>query len=122
MELETLRTHCLAMKDTTESLPFDADTLVFKVWNKVFALTSFSAWEKGEPAVNLKCEPGRALVLRRKYEAVRPGYHMNKKHWNTVRLNTGEISDAKIFAWAKESYRLVVKNLPKGIQAQLDGD
>ena len=116
-----MRGCCLGMKGTTEGLPFDADALVFKVRGKIFALTSFSAWEKGEPTVNLKCEPEKALVLRGKYEAVRPGYHMNKKHWNTVRIDTGELSDAQVFTWVAESYQLVVKNLPKKVQAQLAG-
>lgn len=120
MELDALRTYCLAMKAASEGMPFDRDTLVFKVAGKMFALTALSSWEAGAPAVNLKCAPQQALELRSRYEAVQPGYHMNKKHWNTIRLNTGELRDEQVFGFVKTSYQLVVKNLPKKLQIELE--
>ncbi len=79
MNAEEIREFCLSMAETTESFPFDDTTLVFKVAGKIFALLNL----EGELSINLKCDPELALNLREHYDAVLPGYHMNKKYWNT---------------------------------------
>ena len=85
MNIEHLREYCISKEFVTEEFPFDNDTLVFKVQGKMFALISIS-----DPrSVNLKCDPEYAIELREQYDAVQPGYHMNKKHWNTVELRGG---------------------------------
>ena len=83
MDIETLRDYCISRKNATESFPFGEDTLVFKVNDKIFALVNLD----GELSINLKCNPAYAIELRERYTSVTPGYHMNKKHWNTVLLN-----------------------------------
>ena len=109
MNIEMFRNYCLQKKEVTEEFPFDENTLVFKVRGKMFAATDIEAFEEG---VNLKCNPEKALLLREKYNSVLPGYHMNKKHWNTIVMD-GLIPDNIIEQWIDESYRLVVENLPK---------
>ncbi len=93
----------------TEGTPFGEDTLVFKVAGKIFALASLDAVP---PRVNLKCDPDLALELRDRYEEVTPGYHMNKKHWNTVELS-GRITEAELRRMIDHSYDLVVARLPR---------
>ena len=102
MNIETLHDYCLSKSEATESFPFGEDTLVFKVKGKIFALANLD----GDPSVNLKCEPSFAIELREKYSSVTPGYHMNKKHWNTVLLD-GSIPESEIFSWIDHSYSLV---------------
>lgn len=119
MNIEELRAYCLAKKVVTESFPFDEDTLVFKVANKMFALTSLSKWEEGEPSLNLKCEPQRAIHLRQEYAAILPGYHMSKKHWNTVTLYT-TISDTFLCEMIDDSYNLIVGSLPQKVQKEIE--
>lgn len=102
MDIEILRDYCIAKKDTTESFPFGEDTLVFKVKGKIFALANLD----GDPSINLKCDPDFALELRERHPAVTPGYHMNKKHWNTVILD-GSVPDKEVFSWIDHSYKLV---------------
>lgn len=114
MNIEELRTYCLSKKGTTESFPFDSDTLVFKVSGKMFCLTSLS--DPG--SINLKCDPEKAIELREKYINVQPGYHMNKKMWNTILMDEN-ISKKLLKEWITDSYLLVVKKLPKKIQAEL---
>ena len=80
MHLEQFRQYCLSLSATEETLPFDEDTLVFKVAGKMFALANMTVFE----SINLKCDPEQAIELRERYAAVLPGYHMNKQHWNTV--------------------------------------
>lgn len=108
MNIEELREYCLSLEHTTEDMPFDEDTLVFKVAGKMFCLTSLS----GDFRVNLKCDPLEAEEIRETFPAVTPGCHMNKKHWNTVKLD-GSISDSMLKVWIFKSYRLVVAGLPK---------
>jgi len=108
-DLADFRVYCLAKPNVTEGTLFGADTLVFKVGGKMFALASL---EEVPPRVNLKCDPERALDLRDRYEDVTPGYHMNKKHWNTVAL-TGRIHDAELRRMIDHSYDLVCASLPK---------
>ena len=114
MDIESYRAYCLAKPGTTEGFPFDQQTLVFKVMGKMFALTNVDLFT----SVNLKCDPEEAVRLREKYDAVQPGYHMNKKHWNTV-LMDGSIPDAKIKHWINHSYELVVASLPKKLRVEL---
>src|SRR6266550_5989546 len=119
MDLETFREHCLSKIAATESMPFGEDVLVFKVAGKMFAL---AALDEIPATANLKCVPDLALELRDRYEQVRPGYHMNKKHWNTVELG-GEIPDSDLRKMVDHSYELVVKSLPKNqISAATDGE
>ncbi|MDA3892108.1 MAG: MmcQ/YjbR family DNA-binding protein [Salinivirgaceae bacterium] len=115
MNIEELREYCLSKKGVTESFPFDQVTLVFKVMNKMYALTSLDK----ELSINLKCDPEKAIELRERYSSVQPGYHMHKKHWNTVFVD-GLISDTKIKEWIDHSYELVVKSLTKKLQAELE--
>jgi predicted DNA-binding protein (MmcQ/YjbR family) len=109
VDLETFREYCLTKPDVAESTPFGVDTLVFKVGGKIFALASLN---DVPPRVNLKCDPERALDLRDRYEEVQPGYHMSKKHWNTVELG-GRIPEPELRRMIDHSYALVVARLPK---------
>jgi len=120
MNIEQLRDFCMAKKGVTEHFPFDEVTLVFKVMNKMFALTGLNSWEQGEPKINLKCDPNKAQELRAEYEGVNPGWHMNKRLWNTVTINTSDVSDELIRELITHSYDLVVKGLTKKLQAELE--
>lgn len=118
MNIEDFRNHCLDKKEVAEFFPFNDDVLVFKVLGKIFALTSLKSWEEQTPAINLKCEPEKAILLREKYSEICPAYHMNKKHWNTVSLNQG-LPDDFIKEMINESYELVVSFLPKKHQKNI---
>ena len=110
MDLAKFREYCLGKPNTTEGTPFGPDTLVFKIDGKIFAITSLD----DVPArANLKCDPDLALELRDRYEQVRPGYHMNKKHWNTVELETG-IPEVELLKMIDHSYDLVAKRAAGG--------
>jgi predicted DNA-binding protein (MmcQ/YjbR family) len=113
MNIQDFREYCLSLPATEESFPFDESTLVFKVKGKIFALTDVDLFT----SVNLKCEPEKALELRDRYEAVQPGYHMNKKHWNTIQID-GSIPDSILLGWTKDSYDLVVASLPRKIRRE----
>lgn len=99
MDIESLRNYCILKKHVTESFPFGDETLVFKVEGKIFALVNL----EGDFTINLKCDPELALELRERYAAVTPGYHMNKKYWNTVLID-GTIPDKEVFSWIDHSY------------------
>ena len=105
MNIETLRDYCISKINATESFPFGEDTLVFKVNGKIFALVNLD----GDLSINLKCDPAFALELRERFSSVTPGYHMNKKHWNTVMLD-GSVPDKEVFSWIDHSYNLIVGN------------
>ena len=110
MDFEILRKYLLAKAGAVEDFPFDKTTLVIKVAGKMFALLGLN----DEPLrINLKCDPLQAEILRDRYPAVIPGYHMNKRHWNTVVLD-GSVPEAELWAMIDASYALVVKGLPKG--------
>jgi predicted DNA-binding protein (MmcQ/YjbR family) len=109
MNVETFRDYCLGKASATEEMPFGPDNIVFKVKGKMFALL---ALDEIPTRVNLKCDPDRALELRDRYEQVEPGYHMNKKHWNTVVLD-GVIPEREVRQMIDDSYDLVVRSLPK---------
>jgi predicted DNA-binding protein (MmcQ/YjbR family) len=118
MNIQQLYDFCLSKKGVTEHFPFDEETLVFKVGGKMFCLTSLNEWEKGTPSLNLKCDPDRAQELRAEYEAIIPGWHMSKIHWNTVAFN-GDVSDKMMLELINDSYELVFKSLSKKIQAEI---
>lgn len=115
MHVDTFRDYCLTKTGATEETPFGPEHLVFKVGGKMFALL---ALDEIPSSANLKCEPDLALELRDRFEQVRPGYHMNKKHWNTVELGTG-LSDGEVRKMIDHSYELVVRGLPKAQRARL---
>jgi len=114
MNIEDLREYCLKKKEVTESFPFDKTTLVFKVKNRMFALTDI----ENPLSINLKCDPEKAIELRERYPAVQPGYHMNKKLWNTVYVD-GSIDEKWILKWIDDSYRLIVEKMSKKDQEGL---
>ncbi|MDD5149514.1 MAG: MmcQ/YjbR family DNA-binding protein [Flavobacterium sp.] len=118
MNLETYYEYCLSKKGTTEHFPFDKDTLVFKVGGKMFALSSLIQWEKGEPKVNLKCNPEYAQELRAQYGDIVPAYHMSKVHWNTIAINR-EVPDKFLSQLIDHSYELVFKSLTKKNQNEI---
>ena len=115
MDLEQFREYCLSKVAATESTPFGESVLVFKVSGKIFAL---AALDEVPATVNLKCDPDLALALRDRYEQVQPGYHMNKKHWNTVEIDSG-VPEAELRKMIEHSYDLVVRALPKAQRDQL---
>ena len=119
MNIEAFQNHCFNKKGVTGEFPFDQDTLVFKVMGKMFALTSLKNWEEGNPSVNLKCDPERSENLRAQYEAIRPGYHMHKKHWNTVAFHD-DVPDKMILELLDHSYGLVVGGLTKKMRDELE--
>ena len=114
MNIEQIREYCLSKPKCQEEMPFGPDTLVFKVYGKVFLLVGLDQLE--DLCFNVKCDPSYALELREKYQhTVIPGYHMNKKHWNTVYANR-ELIDEKLFVLIEESYSLVVQSMPKKLK------
>lgn len=115
MNIENLRIYCVSKEYVTESFPFDESTLVFKVADKMFALTSLV---KLPHTMNVKCDPEIAIELRERYSAVKAGYHMNKKHWNTIVLQ-GDMSTVELKKWIDHSYDLVIKSLTKKKQKEL---
>jgi predicted DNA-binding protein (MmcQ/YjbR family) len=114
MHIEQLREFCISKKAVTEEFPFDNDTLVFKVAGKMFALISL----KNPESVNLKCDPEKAEELRQNYEAVIPGFHMSKTHWNTVFFNR-DVNDQLLLQMVDDSYKLVIAGLPKAKRISL---
>jgi predicted DNA-binding protein (MmcQ/YjbR family) len=115
MNLEAFRAQCLKKKGVTEEFPFGETVLVYKVMGKMFALTSLESFE----SINIKADPEKAVELRERYDAVQPGYHMSKKHWNTVLID-GSIPDKLILQWLEESYQLVVSGLTKKQKSALE--
>lgn len=114
INVETYRDYCMSKPGVTEDCPFGPDTLVFKVMDKMFALCSINTFE----FINLKCNPERALELRDQHPAIKPGYHMNKKHWNSVYVD-GTLPDELIFELIDHSYHLVAESLPKKLKTEL---
>lgn len=118
MNVEELREYCIAKSGVTECMPFDDSTLVFKLENKIFALISL---ESTDLSINLKCEPDLAIDLRNRFKGVLPGYHMNKKHWNTIKIN--EINNDKLVKqWIDNSYNLILQSLPKKLKEKYIND
>lgn len=117
MNLEMLKNYCLRKKGVIEDFPFDTETLVFKVGPKMFALTNLN---KSPLQVNLKCDPYAAEELRSEFQSIKPGFHMNKKYWNTVYID-GTIDDGKIFWMIDMSYNLVFNSLRKIDREKING-
>lgn len=115
MDAAALRAYCLGFTGAFEDFPFGPESSVFKVSGKLFAI---SALEASPLRVSLKCEPDLAVELRATYPAVAPGYHLDKRHWNTVTLD-GSLPDAMVRDLVEDSYDLVVSGLPRRVQASL---
>lgn len=114
MTLSEFREHCIRLPGFSEDLPFDENTLAFRVGGKIFALMDVDQFE----SVNLKCDPERAIELREQYPGITPGYHMNKQHWNTV-LCDGSVPHKLLLELAEHSYALVRASLPKKVREGL---
>lgn len=116
IDIEFYREYCLKKNGVMEDTPFDDDILVFKVGGKIFLLCSISQFS----FVNMKCDPEYAVDLRERYSGITPGYHMSKKHWNSVATD-GSVPSELFFQLIDHSYEMVVKSLPKKVQATLVG-
>ena len=112
IDIETIRKYCLKKPFVLECFPFDDETLVYKVHNKMFALMGLDNFPLG---INLKCDPEYAIELREKYDAIKPGWHMNKKHWNTLTIE-GSIPDKLVFELIDHSYNMVYSKLPSKLK------
>lgn len=121
MDIEQLYTYCLHKKGTSTSFPFDENVLVFKVLDKIFALTDLTRWEAGDHSINLKCNPQQAMVLRDHYQAIQPAFHMNKKHWNTVTFNQ-DVPDKMLLELIDHSYECVIQGMTRKQKTQLQSD
>ncbi|EGV44539.1 MmcQ/YjbR family DNA-binding protein [Bizionia argentinensis JUB59] len=119
MNIEQVQEYCLKKKGVTEEFPFDNDTLVFKVLNKIFALLPLQSWESGQAAINLKADPDYVIELRENYSSIRPGFHMNKKHWNTVYIYEDKVSPKFLKELIDHSYNMVVKGMTKKMRDSL---
>jgi predicted DNA-binding protein (MmcQ/YjbR family) len=108
MDIEFYRTYCLSKNGVTEDFPFDENVLVFRVGGKIFSLCDVNEFV----SINLKCDPEKAVEYREKYHGVRPGYHMNKKHWNTIETS-GDVPRKVLLELVDHSYDLVFSSLPK---------
>ncbi len=115
MNIEDLRLYCLSLKGVEETLPFGPDNLVMKVMGKMYCIISLDA---NPASINVKCDPEMVDTLRDTYTGVQPGYHMNKRHWNTIVFD-GSFSDTEAMQWITDSYDLVVSSLPKKLRAEL---
>lgn len=111
MNIEDLRDYCLSKPGTIEGLPFGEQTLVFKVGGKIFLLIGLEQANR----FNAKCNPERAIELREKHPEIIPGFHMNKKHWNTIYMDGG-LKPALILELIDHSYQLVLESLPKKLR------
>jgi predicted DNA-binding protein (MmcQ/YjbR family) len=118
IDTKVLRAYCIGKPGAVEELPFGPETLVFKVGGKMFALMPLDT--KNEPlTINLKCDPTLAQILRNTYDAVQPGYHMNKTHWNTVTID-GSIPNHEIYEMVDHSYSAIVKSLKKAERLRIE--
>ena len=115
MNIEDIRAYCLSKKGVTEEFPFGESALVYKVMGRMFLLTDLNS----ELSVNVKCDPQQAVELRERYPCVTPGYHMNKKHWNSIRID-GSVSDRLIREWIDHSYAKVLEKLPGKLKESCD--
>ena len=118
MNIEQWREYLLSFPASVEEMPFGPEVLVYKVAGKLFALLS---WQDEPMSINLKCEPNLALQLRDTYPQVTAGYHMNKKHWNTVTLD-GSVDDESVKEWVRASYDLIYLALPKKTQREMQNN
>ncbi|MBI2269369.1 MAG: MmcQ/YjbR family DNA-binding protein [Bacteroidetes bacterium] len=109
MNIEEIHNYCMDKREVTEGMPFGDSVVVYKVAGKVFLLVSL---DETPLQFNAKCDPAKAIELREQYDCVHPGYHMNKKHWNTIKVD-GSVSDKLLMAWIDHSYDMVVTGLSK---------
>ena len=107
LDIELYRAYCISKRGVTENFPFDKKTLVFKVGGKMFSLFDIDNFK----SINLKCDPEKAIQLREEFDGIKPGFHMNKKHWNTVNCDQS-IQDKLILQLTDDSYNLVLESLP----------
>ncbi len=117
MHIEDYQAYCLQKPGVTETFPLDDQTLVYKVEGRIFTLAGIEPFER----INLKCNPEKALELREQFSAVKPGWHMHKKHWNTVHLD-GTIPERLLRQWIDDSYKLVVDKLPASVKGALSSE
>ncbi|MBU3659486.1 MAG: MmcQ/YjbR family DNA-binding protein [Flavobacteriales bacterium] len=115
MTFDSFFDYCSSKKGVQETFPFDETTLVFKVGGKMFALTDTEEFI----SINLKCDPEKAIELRERFMAIQPGYHMSKKHWNTVQLHS-DVDDKLLFELIDHSYQLIVDSLPKKVRNEIE--
>jgi predicted DNA-binding protein (MmcQ/YjbR family) len=119
VNIEQLREHCLNKKHCTEEFPFDSETLVFKVLNKMFVIVPLDKWERGEASITVKCDPTYTLELRAEYESIYAGPYVSNKHWNSIAIYKGELSQDFILELINHSYEMVVKAMPKKLRDKL---
>jgi len=120
MNIEQIRDYCLSKPHSSEHFPFDEVTLVFKVAGKMFVLAPLDNWDKGKASLNLKADPNYSLELREAYESIQAGFHMSKKHWNSVYIYKGELQAKFIMELIDHSYDMVVKGLTKKMRLSLN--
>ena len=111
--------YCLSKPKVTEAFPFDESTLVFKVLNKMFVMAPLDQWERGEASITIKCDPIYTLELREEYESIYAGPYVSNKHWNSIAIYKGELSQDFILELIDHSYEMVVKGLSKKLRDQL---
>lgn len=120
MNIDQIRDHCLSKKAATESFPFDENTLVFKVMNKMFLMAPLDKFEKGEAAITVKCDPEYTVELRDQYESVYAGPYVSNKHWNTIEIHKNELPPKLILELIDHSYDMVVKGMTKKLREELN--
>jgi predicted DNA-binding protein (MmcQ/YjbR family) len=120
MNIELIRQYCLSKKAATESFPFDENTLVFKVMNKMFLMAPLDKWEKEEAAVTVKCDPDYTIELREQYESIFAGPYVSNKHWNTLAIYKNELPLKFVLKLINHSYEMVVKGMTKKMRAELE--
>lgn len=118
MDINVIYDYCLSKKGTTEEFPFDEETLTFKVGGKIYLLLNLTKWEQGNRFINLKCDPERSEELRADYNEIVPGYHMSKKHWNSVILG-GSVQWELLKELIDHSYELVFNSLTKKLKEEI---
>lgn len=118
MDINVIYDYCLNKKGTTEEFPFDEETLTFKVGGKIYLLLNLTKWEQGNRFINLKCDPERSEELRADYNEIVPGYHMSKKHWNSVILG-GSVQWGLLKELIDHSYELVFNSLTKKLKEEI---
>lgn len=119
MNIDQIRTYCLSKKAASESFPFDNNTLVIKVLNKIFLMAPLNKWEEGEATITLKCDPDKTIELRERFQSIYPGPYVSNKHWNTIAIHSNELAQAFVFELIDHSYNMVVKAMTKKMRDSL---
>ena len=120
MNIEQIRNYCLSKKASTDEFPFDENTLVFKVMNKMFLMAPLDKFERGEASVTVKCDPEYTIELRVKFESVFAGPYVSNKHWNTLAIYKNELPPKLILELIDHSYDMVVKGMTKKLREELN--